>query len=410
MSNLQANLEKYAELAVKVGINIQEKQTLVINAPLTAIDFVRLVAKKAYEAGAMNVHVEWNDEQLTLMKYKEAPDEAFHDFPEWKAKGYEEMAEKGASFLSIVANNPDLLKGVDPERISNANKASGKAMDTFRSYIQSDKVSWCVIAASSPGWAQKVFPDVSEEEAVEKLWNAIFAATRVTEEDPVSAWKQHTTNLEDKVAFLNEKKYKKLHYTAQGTDLTIELPEKHLWAGAGSNNEKDVYFIANMPTEEVFTAPQKDGVNGKVSSTKPLNFGGTLITNFSLTFENGKIVDFEAEEGYETLKRLIETDEGSQFLGEVALVPHDSPISNSNIIFYNTLFDENASNHLAIGSAYAFNLEGGKTMSKEELAKHGLNTSITHVDFMIGSADMNIDGITADGKSEPLFRNGNWAF
>ncbi|WP_026672152.1 aminopeptidase [Alkalihalobacterium bogoriense] len=410
MSNLQTNLEKYAELTVKVGINIQKNQTLVVNAPLNSIDFVRLVAKKAYEAGAKNVHVEWNDEELTLLKYKMAPDEAFHEFPEWKAKGYEKMAEDGAGFLSIVANNPDLLKGVDPERMANANKASGKAMDTFRSYVQSDKVAWTVAAAASPGWAKKVFPQDDEATAVEKLWDAIFAATRVTENDPVSAWKEHTDNLTAKVQTLNEKKYKKLHYTAKGTDLYIELPEKHLWAGAGSENEAGTYFIANMPTEEVFTAPQKDGVNGTVSSTKPLNYGGTLISNFTLTFENGKIIDYKAEEGYETLKRLVETDEGAAFLGEVALVPHDSPISNSNIIFYNTLFDENASNHLAIGSAYAFNLEGGKTMSKEELAKNGLNTSITHVDFMIGSADMNIDGITADGTREPLFRDGNWAF
>ncbi|WP_078427050.1 aminopeptidase [Alkalihalobacterium alkalinitrilicum] len=410
MSNLQSKLEKYAELAVKVGVNIQENQTLVVNAPLVAVDFVRLVAKKAYDLGAKNVHVEWNDEELALIKYNDAPDEAFHEFPLWKAKGYEEMAENGAAFMSIVASNPDLLKGVNPERIANANKASGQAMDKFRSYVQSDKISWTVIAASAPGWAQKVFPNDAEDVAVEKLWDAIFKATRVESDNPVSAWKEHCENLSSKVDFLNEKRFLKLHYTAPGTDLTIELPEKHLWAGAGSNNEKDVFFVANLPTEEVFTAAKKDGVNGTVSSTKPLNYGGTLIQNFSLTFKDGKVVEYKAEEGYETLKRLVETDEGSAYLGEVALVPYDSPISNSNIIFYNTLFDENASNHLALGSAYAFNLEGGKTMSKEELQKNGLNTSITHVDFMIGSADMNIDGITANGEREPLFRGGNWAF
>lgn len=409
MENFKQNLEKYAELAVKVGVNIQKRQTLIVNAPLSAVDFVRLVAKKAYEAGAKNVHVEWSDEVITRTKYDLAPDEAFHEFPEWKAKGYEEMARNGAAIMSITGTDPDLLKGVDPERIQNANKAYGKAMDVFRSYIQSDKISWTVVACPSLGWAKKVFPNETDEVAIHKLWNAIFQATRVNTEDPVSEWRNHCKRLEEKVATLNEKKYKALHYQANGTDLTIELPEKHLWAGAGSHNEQGIYFVANMPTEEVFTAAKKDGVNGYVTSTKPLNYGGALIENFKLTFKDGKIVDFEAENGYEILKRLIETDEGSSYIGEVALVPYDSPISNTNILFYNTLFDENASNHLAIGSAYAFNLEGGKTMSKEELEKNGLNTSITHVDFMIGSSDMNIDGITKDGKREPLFRNGNWA-
>ncbi|TWK60192.1 Aminopeptidase 2 [Bacillus licheniformis] len=244
---------------------------------------------------------------------------------------------------------------------------------------------------------------------MQKLWNEIFKTTRVDREDPVQAWKDHDQTLRDKVSVLNDKHYHALHYQAKGTDLTIELPEKHLWVGAGSTNENGVEFMANMPTEEVFTAPKKDGVNGTVSSTKPLSYGGNLIDGFTLTFKNGRITDVKAEQGEEILKELIETDEGSHYLGEIALVAHDSPISKSNILFYNTLFDENASNHLAIGSAYAFNIEGGKQMSREELAKEGLNESITHVDFMIGSGEMNIDGITADGKREPIFRNGNWA-
>ncbi|QOY35704.1 aminopeptidase [Anaerobacillus isosaccharinicus] len=410
MSQFEKNLEKYAEIAVKVGINIQKDQTLVINAPTNNMNFVRLVAKKAYEAGAKDVHIEWNDEELTLLKYTLAPDEAFTEFPMWKAKGFEEMAENGAAFMSIVAANPDLLKGVDPERISNANKARGVALEKYRNYVQADKVSWCVIAAPSKEWAQKVFPNTTEEESMIKLWDAILMATRADLDDPVAAWREHNSKLLNKVDYLNNKKYEKLHYQAPGTDLTIELPKKHLWVGGGGNNEAGISFVANMPTEEVFTLPKKDGVNGVVQSTKPLNYSGNVINNFSLTFENGKIVDFSAEEGYETLKRLVETDEGSHYLGEVALVPHDSPISNSNIIFYNTLFDENASSHLAIGNAYSFNLDGGKTMSKEELEKHGANTSITHVDFMIGSSEMNIDGITKDGTREPLFRDGNWAF
>lgn len=408
MSTFEQNLEKYAELAVKVGVNIQEGQTLVINGPTNNMEFVRLVAKKAYEAGAKHVHVEWNDEKLSLIKYTLAPDEAFTEFPVWKAKGFEEMAENGAAFMSIVASNPDLLKEVNPERVANANKAAGQAMEKYRNYIQADKVSWCVIAAPSKDWANKVFPNSDQPE--NELWEAIFMATRTNLEDPVKAWRDHNNKLLSKVDYLNEKKYAKLHYQAPGTDLTIELPEKHLWVGGGGKNEAGVEFVANMPTEEVFTLPKKDGVNGTVTSTKPLNYSGNLIEGFSLTFENGKIVDFSADAGYETLKRLIETDEGSHYLGEVALVPHDSPISNSNILFYNTLFDENASNHLAIGSAYSFNIDGGKTMSKEELQQSGANTSITHVDFMIGSSEMNIDAITSEGKREPLFRNGNWAF
>jgi aminopeptidase len=410
MEKFQQHLEKYADLAVRVGVNVQKGQTLVINAPLAAAEFVRKAVKKAYEAGAKNVHVEWNDDEITRTKYELAPDEAFNEFPVWKAKGYEEMAESGAAFLSITASNPDLLKGIDPNRISAANKASGSAMATFRQYIQADKVSWSVIAVPSKEWAKKVFPQAEEEEAVQLLWEAIFQATRINLEDPVQAWKEHDQNLHTKADYLNRKHYKKLHYKAPGTDLTVELPEKHIWIGAGSVSENGQAFMANMPTEEVFTLPLKEGVNGTVTSTKPLSYGGNLIENFTLTFENGRIVDIQAEAGYETLKRLVETDEGSRYLGEIALVPHDSPISQSNTIFYNTLFDENASNHLAIGSAYAFSLEGGKQMSKEELEQHGANTSITHVDFMIGSAQMDIDGELADGTKEPIFRDGHWAF
>lgn len=410
MNDFQKNLEKYAELAVKVGVNIQKGQTLVVNTALDSADFVRLVVKKAYEAGAHNVVVNWSDDIVSRTKYELAPEEAFNEYPSWRAKEIEELAGNGAAFMSVVSSSPDLLKGVNPERISNFQKAAGKALHTYRKYIQSDKVSWTVVAAPSQAWAEKVFPGESAETSIQKLWNAIFKATRADLENPVEAWKKHDETLHEKVNYLNEKRYKKLHYKAPGTDLTIELPEKHLWVGAGSVNEQGHEFMANMPTEEVFTVPHKTGVNGTVSSTKPLSYGGNLIDNFAVTFENGRIVDVKAEEGEEILKRLVETDEGSHYLGEVALVPHNSPISQSNVLFYNTLFDENASNHLAIGSAYAFCIEGGKKMSSEELAENGLNESITHVDFMIGSAEMDIDGITEDGKVEPVFRNGDWAF
>ena len=409
MSSFTDKLSKYAQLVAEVGVNVQKGQHVVINASTENRDFVRLLVKSAYERGAKHVTGRWQDDVVTRLKFELAPTEAFEEYPEWEAKGMETLANEGAAFISIVSSGPDLLKGIDSKRIATQQKAAGKALHTYRQMIQSDKVSWTVVAAPSPAWAKKVFPESSEEKAVQMLWDEIFKTTRVDREDPVKAWKEHDQTLRDKVSVLNERHYQALHYKAKGTDLTMELPEKHVWVGAGSVNEKGDEFMANMPTEEVFTAPKKDGVNGTVSSTKPLSYGGNIIDGFTLTFENGRITDVKAEQGEDILKELVETDEGSHYLGEVALVAHDSPISKSNILFYNTLFDENASNHLAIGSGYAFNIEGGKEMTREQLAKEGLNESITHVDFMIGSGEMDIDGITADGKREPIFRNGNWA-
>ena len=410
MTDFQTNLEKYAELAIKVGVNIQPEQTLVVNTTLEGAELVRIIVKKAYEAGARNVIVNWHDDTVNRTKYELAPDEVFNEYPEWRAKETIELAEQGAAFLSVISSSPDLLKGIDPKRIANNQKASGTALKPWRQMMQSDKVSWSIVAVPSQAWADKVFPEEPAENRVHKLWEMIFKTVRVDTENPVEAWKKHDETLHEKVDYLNEKRYKKLHYTAPGTDLTIELPEKHLWCGAGSINEKGHPFMANMPTEEVFSVPLKTGVNGTVASTKPLSYGGNIIDNFSITFKEGRIVEVKAEQGEEILKHLVDTDEGSHYLGEVALVPYNSPISQSNVLFFNTLFDENASNHLAIGSSYAFCLEGGKQMSPEELAANGLNESLTHVDFMIGSDKMDIDGIKADGTSEPVFRNGDWAF
>ncbi|MFF5996715.1 aminopeptidase [Lysinibacillus sp. KU-BSD001] len=410
MGDFNNNLLKYAELAVKVGVNIQKGQFLYIAASTDAVEFVRLVTKVAYKVGAKQVFVDFSDDQIGRYRYELAPEDSFDFFPPWKVQEREWLAEQGAAFMSIVSQSPDLLKGVEPKRIATFQKAAGTALNTYRQYVQADKISWTVIAVPSKDWAAKVFPQLSENQQVEALWDAIFKATRANLENPVEAWVHHNNTLHEKVDYLNAKKYTKLHYTAPGTDLTIELPKGHLWCGAGSMNERGDEFMANMPTEEVFTVPHKDGVNGYVSSTKPLSYGGNIIDHFTLTFENGRIVNVQAEQGEEVLKNLIATDEGSHYLGEVALVPYNSPISNSGLLFFNTLFDENASNHLAIGSAYAFCLEGGKTMSPEELEANGLNRSITHVDFMIGSANMDIDGITEDGQVEPVFRSGNWAF
>lgn len=410
MENFNEKLEKYADLAVKVGINVQKGQTLVVNAPIAAADFVRMIAKKAYEAGAKNVHVEWNDQDLALIRYMNAPDEAFKEFPKWKANGFLEMAKGGAAFLGVGAPKPGFFKDVNPERLSQDNITASEASDEFTRYLTSGKTSWSGICIPTKEWAEKVFPELDEKAGIEKLWENIFKATRVDTENPVKAWNEHIDNLKYRLDYLNGKKYKKLIYKSKGTDLTIELSDEHVWLGGGLTDEKGTYYIPNMPTEEVFTAPLKGSINGCVSSTMPLSYAGNIIDNFTITFKDGRIVDFTAEKGYETLKRLIETDEGSHYIGEVALIPCDSPISESNIIFYNTLFDENASCHLAIGMAYPLCIKDGGSMNKEELEKHGANTSFNHVDFMIGSKELNIDGVTVDGNTEPIFKNGNWAF
>ncbi|MBJ9992703.1 aminopeptidase [Paenibacillus sp. S28] len=410
MTDFISQLNKYADLAVRVGVNVQKGQTLVVNASIQSAEFVRLIVEKAYDAGAKLVKVNWSDEIVTRLQYERADDEVFAIPPKWFAGEMIELVENGAAVLHVIAENPDLLKGIKQERIAMNQKTRGQAMAPYRAYQQADKFSWSIVAVPSPEWAAKVFPDVPESERVQKLWEAIFHTVRIDQEDPVGAWKQHLATLDEKSNILNAKKYKKLHYIAPGTDLTIELPEGHIWAAGESINEKGHSFVANMPTEEVFTAPLKTGVNGTVRSTKPLSYGGNIIDNFSITFENGRIVGVSAEQGQETLEHLVEMDEGAHYLGEVALVPHQSPISESNILYFNTLFDENASNHLAIGSAYAFCVEGGKNMNQEQLAERGLNTSVTHVDFMIGSGEMDIFGVNPDGSEEPVFKNGNWAF
>ena len=410
LSTFEQKLENYASLIVEVGSNIQKDQTLFISASIETVELVRKVADKAYSIGARHVIVDWVDDQLTKLRYEKAPAESFSDFPEWKVMEREKLAEAGAAFVSIVSQSPDLLKGVDPSRIADAQKASGKALSNYRKMMMADRFSWSVVAAPSKAWAAKMFPELDESDQVPALWEAIFKAVRADQEDAVEAWKELDRNLNEKADYLNKKAYAKLHYKAPGTDLTIELPKGHIWCGGGSVNVDGNAFMANMPTEEVFTVPHKDGVNGYVKNTKPLSYGGNIIDDFTITFENGRITEVKAGQGEEVLQRLIDTDEGAKHLGEVALVPHASPISESGLLFYNTLFDENASNHLAIGSAYSFCLEDGKTMSSDELEKRGLNQSITHVDFMIGSADMDIDGVLEDGTVEPVFRNGSWAF
>lgn len=408
MENFQQHLKNYARLSLKIGINLQKDQTLAINANISAQDFVRELVRVAYEEGAKNVMVEWADDQVSRIKYDLAPMDAFKEFPMWRAKGFEEMAKEGASFLSVIGPNPELLKGVDPEKISLSQQTGGKAMKPFSNYIQSGKVRWSIAAVPTKEWAALVFPELDEKAGIEALWEKIFYITRVTTEDPIKSWEKHNKTLHDRLNYLNEHQLESLHYVGPGTDFTLELPEGHVWMGGSVKTPDGVSFTPNIPTEEVFCAPKKTGVNGHVKSTKPLNFGGQLIEGMSFVFENGRIVDYDAESGYDILKKLVETDEGSHYLGEVALVPHNSPISNTNLLFYNTLFDENASCHLAIGSAYSMNLKDASELSDEQLEERGVNTSITHVDFMIGSDQLNIDGVTKSGETIAIFRDGNW--
>lgn len=404
-------LEKYARLIVKTGVNIQKGQTLVINSPIECAFFTRLIAQCAYEEGARDVVVSWKDELLSKIKFLQAPEEVFEEFPEWQKEFYLSYVRQGAAFVSIAASDPELLKDVNPGRLVKVQKASNTALKEHRERLMSNKNSWCVVSIPTKSWAKKVFSDLSEEEAVAKLWDAIIKTVRVDTPDPVAAWEEHKQNLKNNAKFLNTNQFKYLQYkNSKGTDLKIELPANHIWLGGSEYTPEGLEFLANMPTEEVFTLPKKTGVNGTVMSSKPLNYNGNVIDEFSLTFKDGKIVDFTAKQGYEILKGLIETDEGSCYLGEVALVPFNSPISNSNILYFNTLFDENASCHLAIGKAYPVCIKDGENMNQEQLSALGVNDSLTHVDFMIGTNDLEIIGTTAAGKEIPVFKNGDFAF
>lgn len=404
-------LKKYARLIVKTGINLQLNQTLVINSPIECAEFTRAIAQIAYQEGARDVVMNWKDELSSKIRFLQAPEEVFDEFPEWQKEFYLSYAQKGAAFISVAASDPELLKEVKPERVMKAQKASSTALKEYRERMMSNKNAWCVVSVPTAAWAKKVFSDLSEEAAIEKLWAAIYKTVRVDQENPVAAWEEHKENLKRSMDFLNSHNFKELHYkNSIGTDLRIELPDGHIWLAGSEFTPEGVEFIANMPTEEVFTLPKKTGVNGKVVSSKPLNYNGNLIEDFSLTFKDGKIIEYSAQKGQEILEKLIETDEGSHYLGEVALVPFDSPISNSNILFFNTLFDENASCHLAFGKAYPVCIKDGSDQDKDTLAGRGVNDSLVHEDFMIGTADLSITGITQSGETVSVFKNGNFVF
>ncbi|MCL2853396.1 MAG: aminopeptidase [Defluviitaleaceae bacterium] len=400
--------ERYAELIVRKGANVQKGQKVVVRADIGSAAFVRLVVKAAYDAGAAQVVMNWIDEAVTRMTYLRADDEVFKSVEPWRVQFFKDYDDAGACYIHIISDDPDLLAGVDSERIKNTAKSSGTALAEHRKAVMGNHVRWTIAGVPSKAWAMKVFPNLSDDEAVDALWDKIMESSRV-EGDALAAWDEHDKVFKAKVDFMNESKFVSLHIkNSLGTDITMELPAGHYWKG-GSDPAKDgVRFFPNIPTEEVFTLPNCYSVNGKVVASMPLVYNGVTIEDFELMFADGKVVSHKAEKNEAALTNILELDEGARMLGEVALVPHASPISQMNVLFNNTLYDENASCHFALGKAYPM-IEGYDEMSKEEVDKLGINESITHVDFMFGTSDMQITGTTADGKQVPVFVNGNWA-
>ena len=408
--DLTDRLQEYAALLIRVGLNVAEGQTLIISAPVECAYFARMCAEEAYAAGCREVVMSWHDDQLARMKYLHADEAVFEEVPLWRRHFFNDYALEGAAYLAISASDPESLKGVDSGRVVKAQQASGRALKDFNRLQMSSGFPWCIASIPIPSWARRVFPGQPEEAAMERLWNAIFSSVRISGDGKaVEKWEEHIATLARRKEKLNALNFKQLHYTnALGTDLTVELPEGHIWEAGDDRTQSGRSFIANMPTEELFTSPLRTGVNGVVYASLPLVDSGNIIDRFHFVVQDGKIVEARAETGEEFLKAAISVDEGACYFGEVALVPYDSPISNQKILFYNTLFDENAACHIAFGEAYPC-LEGGRDMTKEELKARGLNDSITHVDFMVGTPDLSIVGTTHDGEEIPVFVEGNFA-
>ncbi|GIO25408.1 aminopeptidase [Ornithinibacillus bavariensis] len=411
LPNFEENLRKYARLLIVKGLNVQVGDWVKVSIAVDQAPLARLLTKEAYERGAEKVIIKWSDDEITKLNYMHQPKEVLTNIPKYEIEESEDhVLNHHVCRLSILSNDPGLLNEVDPNKVAAYQKVAGKAFKAQRVATQNDDLKWTVAAAAGEAWAKHVFPNLkTSEEQVDALWDQIFKTCRIYHEDPIAIWDQHKETLKEKASKLNEYQFDALHYTAPGTDLILGLPKNHIWASAESYDPNGVEFIANMPTEEVFTAPDTHRMEGVVRSTKPLSYAGTLIEGIEVHFKDGKIIDISADKGDEAIKKLVQDNEGATGLGEVALVPDPSPISQSGITFFETLFDENASNHLAIGAAYPTTIQGGTKMSEEELLKHGMNVSTTHVDFMIGSDKMDIDGIKEDGTIVPIFRNGDWA-
>jgi aminopeptidase len=410
----EQKLDRLAEVAVKIGLNLRAGQELVMTAPIEALPLVRRITEQAYKAGALLVTTFYSDDPAVLSRYQYGPDASFDYAPAWLQDAIATAFKSGAARLAITGANPKLLSEQDPAKVSRANIAMSKASKPAMELITRHQINWTIVACATPAWAKLVFPDDSEDVAVEKLWDAIFVASRIAVDDPVAEWQQHGARLKQRVDMLNARRFSALHFkSADGaTDLRVGLADDHLWAGGGTTAGNGVYCQPNIPTEECFTTPHKDRVEGIVRASKPLSHQGTLIENISVRFEGGKIVEATATAGEEALNRLISTDDGARRLGEVALVPHASPIAQSGILFWSTLFDENAASHIALGQAYSTCLIDGEKMTPENLEARGANSSLIHVDWMIGSASMDIDGINIDSNGvetrEPLIRKGEW--
>lgn len=402
-------LEKLAEVAVKVGLQLEKGQDLVMTAPLAALPLARLITKHAYLAGAGIVTTFYADEEATLARYDHAPDESFDRASGWLYDGMAKAYESGAARLAIAGDNPMLLSGQDPAKVARANKANSIAYKPALEHISNFDINWNICSYPNPSWAKLVFPDLPIAQAVEKLAEAIFAASRVNEADPVATWAAHNGELRKRSGWLNDERFAALHFTGPGTDLTIGLADGHEWHGGASTAKNGITCNPNIPTEEVFTTPHALKVEGHVSSTKPLSHQGTLIDNIQVRFEGGRIVEAKASKGEEVLLKVLDTDEGARRLGEVALVPHSSPISASGILFYNTLFDENASCHIALGQCYSKCFLDGASLTPDQIKAQGGNASLIHIDWMIGSDKVDIDGVRPDGSRVPVMRRGEWA-
>ncbi|MBQ3935256.1 MAG: aminopeptidase [Clostridia bacterium] len=412
MEQSDAKRKEYAKLLIEVGLNLRKGQTLVLSAPVECADFARLCASAAYDAGCREVVEDWEDPLLFREKCLRASDEVFDEYPAWRASFLTGYAEADAAFLGVGGYDPELLCGVDPDRMTRYERASEKPLETYNRLLMSNFAPWCIASIPVPSWAKKVFPDVTEDEAMNKLWEAIYASVRITGDGKaVERWRAHLELLEKRKNRLNELRFRSLRFrNGLGTDLTVELPDGHLWAAGSSVTPKGQVFVSNMPTEEIFTAPLRGGVNGVVHAALPLVLNGNIVDGFHFVVKDGKVVSYHARRGEEHLKGTLELDAGSSFFGEVALVPYDSAISRMGILFYDTLFDENARCHMALGEAYPECIDGGQGMTREELDAKGLNYSIAHEDFMIGTSDLSVVGTTADGEQIPVFVDGNFAF
>jgi aminopeptidase len=401
-------LDRLAEVAVQIGLGLRAGQELIMSAPIEALPLVRRITEHAYKAGALLVTTFYSDDPSVLARYEYAADPSFDYAPTWLHDAIAAGFRSGAARLAIAGANPALLAKQDPAKVARANVAASKAGKPAMELITRHEINWTIVACATPEWAKLVFPGEPENIAVAKLWEAIFVASRVAVDDPVQEWREHGARLKKRMDMLNTKRFSALHFKAPGTDLTVGLAYDHLWAGGGTTAGNGVYCQPNIPTEECFTTPHKDRVNGTVRASKPLSHQGTLIENIAVRFENGRIVEATATAGEDVLNRLISTDEGARRLGEVALVPHSSPIAQSGMLFWNTLFDENAASHIALGQAYSTCIIGGEKMDADQLAAVGANASLIHVDWMIGSGEIDVDGVTADGAAEPLMRKGEW--